>query len=274
MSWIGAGVAVGGLVLSAVKHSSGQKKEAEAKKGRANLKTPFYNIQNEYYQNVNQAASLAQGGLPSATKDYYSNKSQQGLTAGITGILSGGGNPNDISKLFKTYDDGISKIASIDAETHINNIKYYREVNKDLAGQKTIQWSINKQQPYLNTLKELSAAQKAGEATKNEATNDAMSSLTSFATSMAGRGDFGRGTGSAGDVGGGEHGSSASAGEAGNRGASAGTIGDSTSPYRKSNTEQAHTSIADPFSNTNDDYAKFQQWLQYQEQGGEKKGGF
>lgn len=57
-------------------------------------------------------------------------------------------------------------------------------VNKDLAGQKTIQWAINKQQPYLDTIAQLNAAQKAGEATKNEAAKDAMSAISSAGTAF------------------------------------------------------------------------------------------
>lgn len=191
MSWVAAGVASAGLTLAAVKWVGGNSKEKKAKKAREKLAQPFYNIQDEYYQNANIAGGLAQGGLPAATKDYYTNQSEKGLSAGVQGILASGGNPNDISKIFQTYDDSIGKISAVDAEQHINNIKYYMGVNKDLAGQKTIQWAINKQQPYLNTLKELSAAQKAGEATKNEAYGDALSAISSFGTSQAGGGGFG-----------------------------------------------------------------------------------
>lgn len=271
MSWVAAGVASAGLTLSAVKWISGNNKEKKAKRERANLKAPFYEIQNEYYQNVNQANQLAQGGLPAATKDYYTDKSQQGLMAGISGVLSGGGNPNDISTLLKTYDDGIAKIGAIDAETHINNIKYYRDVNKDLAGQKTIQWGINKQQPYLSTLKELSAAQKAGEATKWEAANDAMSSISSFGTSMAGKGGFGGGKGSGATVSGFGSGHS---GDVGTRSSSSSTdstfsrlFTDTSSASRNNNEEQPHTNVPDPFgdntsSGSEDEmYQKFKMWL-------------
>lgn len=187
MSWVAAGVTGASLISSGIKYIGGNKKEKEAKAGLANLKAPFYDIQNEYYQNVNKAAEMAQGGLPAATKDYYTNQSEKGLSAGIKAITGGGGNPNDVSKIFQTYTDSIGKISSADAATHIDNIKYYQSVNKDLAGQKNIQWAINKQQPYLNTLKQLNAALKAGEATKNEAFSDALSSITSFGTSMLGK---------------------------------------------------------------------------------------
>lgn len=195
MSWVAAGVASAGLTLSAVKWISGNSKEKKAKKAREALKSPFYDIQDEYYQNKNTAAQLAGGGLPDATKDYYTTQSEKGLSAGIQGILQGGGNPNDISKLYQTYDDSLSKISAADAEAHLNNIKYYMGVNKDLAGQKTIQWALNKKQPYENLVRELTAAQKAGEATKWEAANDAMSAISSFATSYSGGGGFGGGKG-------------------------------------------------------------------------------
>ena len=281
MSWIFAGVASAGLTLAAVKWVSGNSKEKKAKKAREALKAPFYDIQNEYYHNVNAANSMAQSGLPAATKDFYTNQSERGLSTGVEGILGSGGTPNDISKLFQTYNDGIGKLSSVDAETHLNNIKYYMGVNKDLAGQKTIQWAINKQQPYLNTLKELSAAQRAGEATKNEAYGDAMSSLTSFGTSMAGGKGFGGGTGKTTNTG--ElitSGSSRLARgnkEAWGDGSSTDkfdirAMGDSFQPgYVNTNLSQINS---DPFSNNEDDYAKYQQWLKYQEQQGERKGGW
>ncbi len=271
-SWVAAGVASAGLTLAAVKLVSGNNKEKKAKRAREALKAPFYQIQDEYYQNANTAASLAQGGLPSATKDYYTNQSERGLSAGIKGILGSGGNPNDISKIFQTYEDSIGKISAVDAETHLNNIKYYMGVNKDLAGQKTIQWAINKQQPYLNTLKELSAAQKAGEAQKNEAYSDAMSSISSFGTSMAGgSGGFGGGSGG---------------GSASNysRLFSSGSGGRTARPERehddnialdsttnRNNWDNPHSNIADPFGDTQGNdagYEDYQNYLRWKRQYG------
>lgn len=255
MSWLAAGVASAGVTLAAVKWVSGNSKEKKAKKARAALKAPFYDVQNEYYQNANSAASMAQGGLPTASKDFYTNKSQQGLSSGITAINANGGNPNDIAKIFQGYDDGIGKIATVDAETHLNNIKYYHQVNKDLAGQKTIQWAINKQQPYLNTLKELSAAQKAGEATKNEAYGDALSAVSSFGTSMAGGKGFGGGGGG-----------KTSGGSIPQLNTSGTSIGQYSSeiPQRTVGTDVPQIAqVSDPFSNTQNDYAEFQQYLDF-----------
>ena len=84
MSWVAAGVASAGLTLSAVKWISGNSKEKKAKKAREALKSPFYDIQDEYYQNKNTAAQLAGGGLPDATKDYYTTQSEKGLSAAVS----------------------------------------------------------------------------------------------------------------------------------------------------------------------------------------------
>lgn len=248
-SWVAAGVASAGLTLSAVKWISGNSKEKKAKKARAALKAPLYEVQNEYQQNVNAANSMAQGGLPAATKDYYTNESQRGLSAGIKGVLGSGGNPNDIQGLLSTYDNGLSKIGAADAQAHLENIKYYMGVNKDLASQKTIQWAINKQQPYLNTLKELSAAQAAGEATKQQAANDAMSTITSFGTSMAG------GSG-AGGFGGAKKSSS---------GGGASSFG-GTKELWMANDKSSNAAPAqntDPFGNDQNEYADYLKWKQF-----------
>lgn len=258
MSWIAAGVASAGLTLAAVKWVSGNSKEKKAKRELANLKAPFYDIQNEYFENKNQAAQLAQGGLPAATKDLYTNQTEKGLTAGIKAITGSGGNPNDVSKILQTFDDSTSKISAMDAETHINNIKYYHAVNKDLAGQKTIQWAINKQQPYLNTLKQLNAAMKAGEATKNEAYSDALSSISSFGTSMAGSGGFS-----------GKKTTTAGTNNTGNVSTYSKmfSAGDTSSPKNNNN-----GAVADPFgeSGGSDDglYQQFLLWMQQQNSGG------
>jgi hypothetical protein len=266
MSWIAAGVASAGLTLSAVKWISGNSKEKKAKRERDRLAKPIYAIQDEYYQNRNLAGTMAQSGLPAASKDYYTNESQRGLSAGVKGILGSGGNPNDIQGLFEAYDNGIGKIGVADAEAQINNIKYYMGVNKDLAGQKTIQWAINKQQPYLNTLKELNAAQAAGEATKNQALSDAMSTVTSFGTSMAGGSGAG-GFGSGKKTGGGNP-SATGKKEAWGNGASTDkfniyAMGKDFWPENNKQENNTPTATTDPFVNDQNEYADYLKWKQF-----------
>jgi hypothetical protein len=93
--------------------------------------------------------------LTAGAKDYYSDMAGRGLGTGISGVLQAGGSVNDISKLFDSYNTSIRELGVKDAEAQIGNIKYFQQVGKDLAGQKTQQWAINEYAPYQNKLKEL-----------------------------------------------------------------------------------------------------------------------
>lgn len=121
----------------------------------ARLAPAFYKIQDEYQRNENQAAEMAAGGLSQGSKDFYSDMAGRGLGSGISGVLAAGGDPNNIARLFDSYNTSMRKLATDDSEAQISNIKYFQQVGKDLAGQKTQQWAINEYQPYQNKLKEL-----------------------------------------------------------------------------------------------------------------------
>ncbi len=183
MSYFAAGSAIVAAGTGVYKVLHGAHQENKAKKAIAKQVNPFYNIQNEYYQNANTAGQYAQGGLPQATKDFYGKQSERGLSGGISGILQGGGTPDSISKLFGTYDDSLQRLSTADAQQHLENIKYFRDVNKDLAGQKTIQWANNIKGPHDNLIKQLNAAQVGGQATANEGLGDIISTASSYGTS-------------------------------------------------------------------------------------------
>lgn len=144
-----------GLITGGIKAIGAGKQLKKDKAELARLTPAFYKVQDEYYNNKNSAAELAQGGLTQNAKDFYGDMAGRGLSTGVSGVLQAGGSPNDIAKIFDSYNTSISELGVKDAETHINNIKYYHQVGKDLAGQKTQQWAINEYAPYQNKLKEL-----------------------------------------------------------------------------------------------------------------------
>lgn len=146
---IAAGITGGIKAISA--GSQLKKDKAEL----ARLTPAFYKVQNEYYDNYNQASELAQSGLTSSAKDFYSDMASRGLGSAIGGLNQAGGSPNDIAMLFDSYNNSIRNLGVADSEEKIKNIKYFQTVGKDLAGQKTTQWAINEYQPYQNKLKEL-----------------------------------------------------------------------------------------------------------------------
>lgn len=154
------------------------------KRALSQLKQPFYRVQDQYFQNRNEAGQLATEGLPSAAKDYMTTEASRGLGTGIGAIQEQGGSPNDISKLFEGYDRSINRIGAEDAQAQIDNIRYFMNVNKDLAGQKTTQFLVNELQPYEEKVKQYT--QNIGNAKQNLAghANSAIGAGSALATSF------------------------------------------------------------------------------------------
>jgi hypothetical protein len=167
-------------------HSLSDEKKSKAELER--LQRPFYDIQNEFYQNRNMAAQQAQGGLTSTAKDYYTSQTERGLGSGVQAILGVGGDAGDISKLFDRFSQSTFNVAAADSEAQAKNIQYFMDTNKDLAGQKITQWSLNELQPYEDKLAQLTERIKADEQNKFGGVNTAIGSLTAAGTSLSNAG--------------------------------------------------------------------------------------
>jgi len=172
---------LGGAVVSGLvgvgKIISNANKLAKDKEELSKLKTPFYKIQNEYTQNRDIAANLAEGGLSSAEKNYALTNNERGLSAGLSTILQGGGSPSSVAGLTSAFNDSTNQLAVKDSKKHLENINYFMGANKDLAGQKTTQWTINEFQPYQNKLKELTGRKAADETSMWNGINDVVGSV-------------------------------------------------------------------------------------------------
>ena len=176
--------AIGSTLLGGAKAIEGFSDERKAKREMANLKTPFYKIQQEYQQNRDLAAQEAQGGMSSAAKSYLTQETQRGLGAGIGATLQGGGDVNNISKLLQGYNQQIGSTAVSDAQMHTDNINRFMERSKDLAGQKTMQWSLNEYQPYERKLNELKQRMAADKQNQFGGLSDAISGVSALGTGM------------------------------------------------------------------------------------------
>lgn len=181
---VGMAAQAGGVILGGIQLISSLKDEARKKKELAKLHNPFYTIQDEYYQNRNLAGVNAEGGLPASTKDYLTSESQRGLGAGVSGILQSGGNPNDINKIFDSYNRNIDRTAAEDATAHTNNIQYFINQNANVAGQKNIQWALNKKQPYEEKLKQLTEGIAADKQNAFGGASTALGSTAALGTSL------------------------------------------------------------------------------------------
>lgn len=144
------------------------------------LKQPFFKVQSEYEQNKNIAGSL--GGLPGETKDYLTDQANLGLGTGINAIQEQGGSANDVAKFFQGFDRSISRIGAEDAQARVDNIKYFMNVNKDLAGQKTSAFLVNELQPYEQKLKQLTQNISNARSNMSTAANNFIGAGSAIAT--------------------------------------------------------------------------------------------
>jgi hypothetical protein len=145
----------GGQALGAFELVKGLRDEKKSKRELARLNRPLYGIQSEYYKNENIAEQMAGQGYTSVAKDYMTSEAGRGLSSTIGALTQTGAGINDISKSLDVYSRNIRQIGAEDAEKQLQNMQYFMNTNKDLAGQKTMQWTINEYQPYQAKLKEL-----------------------------------------------------------------------------------------------------------------------
>lgn len=160
--------------------------EEKAREELSKLKTPFYKIQDEYTQNRNIAANMASQGLPEATKNYYTTEAQRGLGSTL-GALSqtGGVSPNEAGRLMDIYNQSINRVASEYAQQRVSNIQTFFNLNKELAGQKTTQWTINEYAPYERKLKEITNRIAAAKQNQNTGFNDIIGSVSAAGTAIS-----------------------------------------------------------------------------------------
>jgi hypothetical protein len=154
---------LGGEALGIGQFIKGLSDSKKAKNELDNLRQPFYKVQDAYYQNRNLSEERAGGGLGADTMNYLTTEGQRGLGSSISALNQGGGNPNDVANLFDSYSRSIQSTAAKDSQAHQQNIDYFMQANKDLAGQQNTAWTINEYQPYAAKLKELTERRAAAE---------------------------------------------------------------------------------------------------------------
>lgn len=186
---LGTGLQVGSLALNAIKGIGtlfGAKSEEEkAREELERLKMPFYKIQDEYIQNRNISGNMASTGLPDATKNYYTTEAQRGLGGGLNAVMTAGGTPNDVNNLLDVYNNSVSRVAVEDAQARLQNIQNFMNVNRELAGQKTTQWSLNEYAPYQRKLKEITERIGAAKQNQNNSFNNIIGSVSAAGTALS-----------------------------------------------------------------------------------------
>jgi len=177
------GSAAAGLVKGTFDYFKERKAQKKAEEELSRLKQPFYKVQDEYSQNRNIAANNI--GMADETKNYYTTEAQRGLGAGISAINQGGGSPNDVAGLFSAYDNSINKTAAQDAQMRVSGIQNFMQANKDLAGQKTMKWSLDEYQPWQRKLKEITERIASSKVNQSNSIGTAIGSAGAAGTALS-----------------------------------------------------------------------------------------
>lgn len=175
---VGAGIGV----YKIIKGASDKKK---ARREAERMRQPQFGVQDEYYQNKNLATVQAGQGYTSDAKNYLTTETQRGLGTSIDAITQNGGNPNDISKLYGVYQRSLQNTAAADSQQQLENINRLMQVNKDIAGQKTMRWSLNEDRTYQNKIKELKMTQQIADQNMWSGASEAVGSLGALGTSFS-----------------------------------------------------------------------------------------
>lgn len=145
-----ASLVIGGIsALGKIGTGIGQLVSAK-KKSKNNIR-PTFDIQQEYFDNRDIAANMAQQGFTQGALDFYGDQAARGLTTSVSATLQGGGGVNAVNNVLDTYQQGARAIAAKDSELQTQNIRYFIDRNADLASQKVQQWVLNKYEPFKDT---------------------------------------------------------------------------------------------------------------------------
>lgn len=180
MSAIIASAAIG-AVGAGYKVAQGISQNSAANKLQRGLVRPMYKIQDQYYQNQGLAENAAQNGLGANALNYYGDQANRGLASGISGVLQGGGDVNSINGLYDKFNQGNRAISAEDARLKTDNIRYLVDRNKDLAGQETQQWALNKYEPYKDTATAITGLRNSGSQNISGGISEAGSVLSTLA---------------------------------------------------------------------------------------------
>ena len=125
-------------------------------------KRPEYNIPDEVYKNLNQATQLALQGIPESQKMDYINNIMRSGAYGLNQLSSRSGGLQGITALNQNQNDAFLKMAAMDANARLANMKDLYNIRQNIADYKDKAWQFNKQNPYYENVAKSQALIGAG----------------------------------------------------------------------------------------------------------------
>lgn len=163
-----------------IKAGEGYFQNKSAKADQAKNIRPTYQIPQEWYDNDNLAANMAQHGLTEPAMNYYTTQAQRGLSSGLGTVLQAGGGVNSIQDLYDSYDTGINKIATEDANLKNQNINNFIQANGNIANEKDKAFALNQYQPYIDRSKANAQKEIAGQQNMYSGIDDVAKDVTAY----------------------------------------------------------------------------------------------
>jgi hypothetical protein len=142
----------GALGLAKMGYGIAQKNKA--RQDAKNNVMPPYEISSLYGDTLGVATQEAGYGFSPQALNAFTQTSQQNLAGASENILRGGGDINDISKLYGADNNARKAFAIEDDKLRATKLQGYFDQSAQMAGQQAIQWRLN----YFDRWKDRAAA--------------------------------------------------------------------------------------------------------------------
>lgn len=155
-------IALGTGIYSMVKANKERKKAeaAMAANVRPELEIPSYE-----YDNQRLLESMAGQGMSDRARAIAQRDYERGLSSRINAITLGGGNPNDVTRAYRTYNDSVDRLALMDENIRLQNLSNLVAQNRRMGSNVVNQWQVNELGPYQD--RNALYAQQIGAANQN-----------------------------------------------------------------------------------------------------------
>lgn len=138
---------VWGAVISGVmglaQLAIGANQKSKARKDAQNNIMPPYEISSLYGDTLGTAQREANYGFSPETLNAFTQTSQQNLASASENILRGGGDVNEINRLYGIDNNARKNLAFENDKLKALKLKDYYDQSAQMAGQQAIQWRLN-----------------------------------------------------------------------------------------------------------------------------------
>lgn len=170
------------LALGAIELGVALSKDAKAKKAASALQSEEqanqYKIGSEHKNQLKLAESeLAQGGMSAQAEQAYKAQNDAQLSSSLSTILKGGGNVNDVGKLYGASNDGLQKLAIIKDQLRSNKIQSLVSAQNNMSEQQDKAFEYNVAAPERDRAQAIAGARAGAQQEISSGINTAGSAL-------------------------------------------------------------------------------------------------